>query len=112
MVEWKLSASDIQADLDNDNPIVRTKDTSAGAPTGKIDKSVVKSAVEGKLAADSDLAPLKLDVDVDRTGEVKLSGKAHSAEQVGKAIASALDTDGVGKVTSKIKLDKDAKMTR
>jgi len=112
IVEWKLSASDIQADLDRNNPIVRTRDTAAGAPTGKVDTSVVKSAVEGKFAADSDLAPLKLDVDADKTGEVKLSGKAHSADQVSRAIATALDTDGVNKVTSKIKLDKDAKTTR
>jgi osmotically-inducible protein OsmY len=108
MMEWKLSASDIQADLANNNPIVRTKNNAAGTPTGNVDKSVLKSSVESRLAANSDLAALKLDVDADKDGEINLSGKASSAEQVGRAIALALDTDGVNKVTSKIKLDKDA----
>jgi hypothetical protein len=112
IMEWKLSASDIQADLNNNNPIVRTKDSAAGAPTGSVDKSVIKSSVEGRLAADSEVSALKLDVNAKKDGEVELEGKAMSAEQVGKAIALALDTDGVNKVTSKIKLDKDAKTNR
>jgi hypothetical protein len=112
MMEWKLSASDIQADLDNNNPIVRTKNNAAGTPTGNVDKSVLKSSVESRLAANSDLAALKLDVDAEKDGEIQLSGKAYSAAQVGNAIALALDTDGVNQVTSKIKLDKDARTTR
>ncbi len=112
IAEWKLTASDIQADLDNNRTIVRTKENSAGAPTGSTDKKVVKSMVEARLQADSDIAPLKLDVDANKEGEVKLSGKAHSAEEVGRAIALALDTEGVTKVTSKVKLDKDAKTNR
>jgi hypothetical protein len=106
-MEWKLTASDIQADLDAKRDIVRTKDAS-GAPTGKVDKDVLKSAVEGRIKADSDLANLKLDVNAKSAGEIQLEGKATTADQVGKAIALALDTDGVTKVTSKIKLDKDA----
>lgn len=112
MVEWRLNASDIQADLDQNKEIVRTRESAAGAPTGSMDKSTIKSSVEGRLAADSDIAALKLDVNAKKGGEVELEGKAHSAEQVGKAIALALDTDGVNKVTSKIKLDKDAKTAR
>jgi osmotically-inducible protein OsmY len=106
-MEWKLSANDIQADLDAHRDIVRTKDAS-GAATGKIDKDVLKSAVEGRLKADSELANLKIDVNPKATGEIQLEGKALTADQVGKAIALTLDTDGVTKVTSKIKLDKDA----
>ena len=110
IAEWKLSNSDLQADLQNDRPIVRTKDSSkAGAPTGTMDKSVVESSVKAKLKADTDLAALSFDVNAQKDGEVELEGKAHSAEQVGKAIALALDTDGVNKVTSKFKLDRDAK---
>lgn len=107
VMEWKLSANDIQADLAANREIVRTKDA-AGAPTGNIDKSQLESLVEGRLQADTEIASLKLDVDADRNGAVKLSGKAMSAEQVGRAIALALDTEGVTKVSSKVKLDKDA----
>jgi osmotically-inducible protein OsmY len=112
LTEWKLTPTDIQGDLDNNREIIRTKDNAAGAPTGSNDKKVVESMVKGRLDSDSDLAALKLDVDADRHGAVKLSGKAHTAEEVGKAIALALDTEGVNKVTSKIKLDKDAKTNR
>jgi osmotically-inducible protein OsmY len=82
----------------------------AGLPA-MTDKSALKSSVESKLNADSEVAALKLDVDASKDGEVSLEGKAHSADQVGRAIALALGTDGVNKVTSKIKLDKDAKTT-
>ena len=111
MAEWKLTPSDLQADLDDNKTIVRTKEE-AGAPTGSTDSKVIESMVKARLQADSDIAPLKLDVDANKHGEVKLSGKAHSAEEVGRAIALALDTEGVIKVTSKVKLDKDAKTTR
>ncbi len=107
MAEWKLNADDINADLAAHRDIVRTRDN-AGAPTGKIDKSVMKSAVEGRIKADSELANLKLDINAKKDGEIQLEGKAQTAEQVGKAIALALDTDGVTKVTSKIKLDDNA----
>jgi hyperosmotically inducible periplasmic protein len=106
-MEWKLTASDIQADLDAGRDIIRTRDA-ANAPTGKMDRDVLKSAVEGRIKADTDLANLKLDVNPKSNGEIQLEGKALTADQVGKAIALALDTDGVTKVTSKIKLDKDA----
>jgi hyperosmotically inducible periplasmic protein len=108
MTEWKLNASDIQADLDAKRDIVRTKEATAAQPTGRMDRKTVKTAVEGKLKADSDTSALKIDVDAKKDGEVELTGKAHSAEEVGKAIALALDTDGVNKVTSKIRLDREA----
>ncbi len=109
MAEWKLNPSDIQADLDNNKEIVRTKNPEAGAPTGTTDKSVVESMVKSRLQADSDIAALKLRVSADKHGEVTLKGKAHSADEVGRAIALALDTEGVTKVTSKLKIDGAAK---
>jgi hypothetical protein len=106
--EWRLSSRDIEADIVAHRDIVRTKDSAGTVPTGNIDKSTLKSAVEGRIKADSELANLKLDVNAKRDGEIELEGKAMTADQVGRAIALALDTDGVNKVTSKVKLDKDA----
>ncbi len=105
--EWKLTADDINADLAAHRDIVRTREN-AGNATGKMDKSVLKSAVEGRIKADSELANLKLDVNPKSDGEIQLEGKAQTADQIGKAIALALDTDGVTKVTSKIKLADNA----
>lgn len=102
MTEWKLNPSDIQPDLDSGRDIVRTKSSPAGAPTGTTDKEAVESMVKGRLAADSAIAALNLKINADRNGEVKLSGKARSAEEVGRAIALALDTEGVTKVSADI----------
>lgn len=107
VTEWKLSNSDLQADIAAKRDIVRTK-TNAGTPVGNIDKSALKAAVETRVRSDSQLAPFKLDVEIDHQTEVVLTGKARTADEIGRAIALALDTDGVTKVTSKIKLDKDA----
>jgi hypothetical protein len=109
--EWKLNAQDIEADLTADRPIVRTR-TDGSTPTGEIDRSTLKNAVEGRIKADSQLANLKLDVDAKRGGEIEIDGKAQNAQQVARAMALALGTDGVVKVTSKVKLDEDAVRNR
>lgn len=105
--EWKLSAQDLEADLRADRPIVRTRKIPAGAPTGvvNVDKSQLKANVKANVSQHA--ASIKdLDVEIDNETEVVLTGKAMSADEVGKAMGSALSTDGVTKVTSKIKLDK------
>ncbi len=108
ITEWRLSPADIQADLDKSTTIVRTREIAAGAPTGSMDDSVLITMVKNKLQADSDLANLNLDVQA-HNGEVTLKGTAQSANQVGRAIALALDTDGVTKVSSDIKVGAQAK---
>lgn len=105
--EWKLGASELDADLRADRPIVRTRSASANAPTGAtaVDKSQLKTNVKANVAKHA--ASIKdLDVEIDNGTEVVLTGKAMAADEVGKAIGSALSTEGVTKVTSKIKLNK------
>ena len=88
--------------------IVRTKDSVVGAPTGATDDEVVKTMVKGKLQADSDTSKAMIDVKASN-GEVNLSGSADSAHIVGRAIALALDTQGVTKVSSSIKVNATSK---
>jgi hypothetical protein len=107
MKEWRLSSSDIEADVVADRPVIRTN-SSAGAPTGKIDKGNLEKTIKGKLKADTMTADLKLDVNANSKGEVELEGKARSAEEIANAMACALDTEGVAQVTSKIKIDPKA----
>lgn len=83
--------------------IVRTKETMVGAPTGTADDSVIENMVKGKLKADEKTAKASVDVTA-KQGEVELKGSAESADVVGRAIALALDTQGVTKVTSNIKV--------
>jgi len=89
--------------LDRGVTIVRTKDTVVGAPTGSTDDSVLKTMVQGKLQADSETAKAMFDVEA-KNGEVTLKGSADSANVVGRAIALALDTQGVTKVSSEAKV--------
>ena len=107
MTEWRLSASDIEADVQANRPIVRTN-TSAGAPTGNVDKGNLEKSIKGQLHSDAKLADLKFDVNANTKGEVTLEGKARTADQIAHAIGTALSHDGVTKVTSKIKIDPDA----
>lgn len=107
MTEWRLNASDIEADVASGRPVVRSN-TGAGAPTGKIDKGNVEKAIKGKMRADAQLANYKLDANANAKGEVELEGKVKTAEEIAHAMAVALDTEGVAQVTSKIKLDPKA----
>jgi osmotically-inducible protein OsmY len=104
ITEWRLSDSEIQADLDRGVAIVRTKDSVVGAPTGNTDDSVVETMVKGKLQADSETGKAMIDVKA-KNGEVTLDGSADSAKLVGRAIALALDTQGVSKVTANVKVN-------
>ena len=103
MTEWRLGNTELQADLDRGVPIVRTKDNIVGAPTGASDDDVIKTMVKGKLQADSQVSKASIDVDASK-GEVTLKGNADSADIVGRAIALALDTQGVTKVSSDVKV--------
>jgi osmotically-inducible protein OsmY len=98
-----LGTAEIQGDLDRGVTIVRTKDNVVGAPTGASDDEVVKTMVKGKLQADADVAKAQIDVEA-KNGEVTLKGNADKPEHVGRAIALALDTQGVTKVSSDVKV--------
>lgn len=108
MTEWRLGDAELQADLDRGVTIVRTKDSIVGAPTGNTDDDVIETMVKGKLQADAEVAKAMIDVDA-KNGEVTLKGSAESASQVGRAIALALDTQGVTKVSSDVKVNAKAK---
>jgi hyperosmotically inducible periplasmic protein len=82
--------------------IVRSKESAVGAPTGNTDDAVVITMVKGKLQADAEVGQTMIDVEA-RNGEVTLKGTADTAAQIGRAIALALDTQGVTKVSADIK---------
>jgi hypothetical protein len=111
MTEWRLSASDIEADVTAGRPVVRTR-TDGTAPTGRVDGSTIEKSIKGRLQADAQLSDLRFDVNANRKGEVELEGKARTTDEIARAMAVALDTDGVAKVTSKIKLDPKAGKNR
>jgi hypothetical protein len=102
IAEWKLTPDDIRSEQEA-GKIVRSKTVGAGEPTGPMD-DVLVDQVKGKLQSDSATGQLKFDVTADK-GVVTLKGSAHTLEQVGNAIALALDTPGVTQTVSEIKLE-------
>ena len=100
IVEWKLTPSDIRADLDKGGRVVRSKTRAAGERVGEVmDNARIVTVVNSKLVGDSDLSALKINVDADN-GTVTLKGTVNSVDLIGRAIALALDTDGVYEVIS------------
>lgn len=100
LTEWKLTPADLRADLEKGSRVVREKAAAAGARAGSmIDNAKIVTSINGKLVADSQLSALKINVDAD-AGVVTLKGTVRSPELIGRAMALALDTDGVTRVIS------------
>jgi hypothetical protein len=104
LAEWKLTPSDITADLEQGGRVVRTKALAAGEKIGNVaDNARIVAVINGKLVADSELSALMINVAADR-GTVTLTGRVASADLIGKAVALALDTNGVSQVVSLLKV--------
>lgn len=100
LTEWKLTPSDLKADLEKGGRIVRSKAASATTRTGAaFDNAKVVTVINAKLVGDSKLSAIKINVDADQ-GIVTLKGTVKSPELIGRAIALALDTDDVVQVVS------------
>lgn len=104
LVEWKLTPSDIKEDLAKSGRVVRDRTLAAGEKIGgTVDNARIVTVINGKYVADSDLSALKINVDADQ-GVVTLTGTVNSLELVGRAVALALNTDGVTQVVAILKV--------
>jgi osmotically-inducible protein OsmY len=100
LTEWKLTPSDIKADLEKGGRVVRSKAAVAGEKLGDVaDNARIVTVINAKYVGESDLSALKINVDADK-GTVTLKGTVTSPALIGKAILLALDTDGVHEVVS------------
>lgn len=100
LAEWKLTPSDIKADLQKGGRIVRDKSAAAGARTGVMfDNAKIVTVINAKLVGDSKLSAIKINVDANQ-GVVTLKGTVKSPDLIGRAIALALDTNDVMQVIS------------
>jgi len=103
ITQWNLTSDQIKTEFDSSGRVARSKTLGAGEPTGLMDELLV-TLVTGKLKDDADTSSLKIAVAADK-GVVTLTGKAHSLDQIGKAVALALDTNGANQAISTITLD-------
>jgi osmotically-inducible protein OsmY len=96
--EWRLSAEEIREDLRVKGEIIRRR---AGSASETFANARVIAVIKAKYVLDRDLSVF--DISVSATdGAVVLTGSVASEELLGKAIALALDTDGVTDVTSRV----------
>jgi uncharacterized membrane protein len=100
LVEWHLTPEEIRSDISKTGQVVRTKARAAGET---ISNTRIEATIEAKYALDKELSARAIQIDC-QDGHVTLSGTAASPSLIAKAIATALDTDGVLDVKSKIAL--------
>jgi hyperosmotically inducible periplasmic protein len=99
-----LNTDQIKDELSKTGEVVRRKaqDIGAAAVSTASDARAV-AEIKSKYAMDSSLSAWKISVSSNQ-GHVKLSGTVKSTDDIGKAIALALDADGVRDVTSTIEV--------
>jgi len=102
-----LSKENITNELARTGRVVREKAREAGRAIADATADArVTAAIKAKLVADSGLSTLSISVNTTE-GVVTLAGSVSSADQISKAIALALDTDGVTKVISTLQIKAD-----
>ena len=99
-----LRGDQVKDDLARDGKVIRRKAEDVGAKVSDAaaDARIV-TAIKAKYAMDSTLSVWKISVS-STDGHVSLSGTVNSPEDVGKAVALALDADGVRDVVSTIQV--------
>ena len=97
-----LNGGEIKDELSRTGEVVRRKahDIGAAAVNAASDTRAV-AEIKAKYAMDSSLSVWKISVSCDQ-GHVKLSGTVNSPDDIGKAVALALEVNGVRDVTSTI----------
>lgn len=100
----QLRAKDITEDLKQKGEVVRRAAREAGdAAVDAATDTRITAEVKRKLLADPDLSAL--DVSVNTTnGRVTLSGTVSAADQIGKSMLLALETEGVREVVSTLQV--------
>ncbi len=102
--EWHLSGDDIKSDLQKGGEVIRTKARSAGSSiASSAANAKLVTVIKTKYALDKDLSARAIEVKADQ-GKVVLAGTVGSEELIGRAVALALDTDGVVEVKSQLKV--------
>jgi len=101
LAEWHLTGDDIKEDLAKAGQVVRSKARIAG---DKISDARIVTVIKAKFVLDRDFSALDINVDC-RDGEVTLRGTVASYALIGRAVALALDTEGVRTVVAKLTVE-------
>ena len=100
-----LNADQIKADLANTGRVIRRKAVDIGdAAANAASDARAVTEIKARYATDSTLSVWKISVACHQ-GHVTLSGTVKSTEDIGRAIAIAMDADGVRDVTSTLQVN-------
>lgn len=100
----ELRADDIRKEVAETGKVVRRRARDLGAVVADATADArATAAIKAKLAADPDLSALGISVDT-TAGRVTLAGTVASPDLIGRAMALALETDGVGGVVSTLQV--------
>ena len=98
LAHWNLTGDDIKRDLASSGKVIRNKARVAGA---RIDDARILSVIKAKFILDQSLSALDINVDC-RDGHVRLRGQVPDNEAIGRAVALALETEGVVEVDAEL----------
>ncbi len=100
LAQWHLTPEEIKKDLAAHGEVVRSKAKDAGTSIADATLNTrIKTFINAKYAFDPELSARTIDVECNQ-GHVTLRGTAPSETLIGKAVALALETDGVVDVKS------------
>jgi osmotically-inducible protein OsmY len=101
---FNLRTNDIKAELDKTGRVLREKTQQAEhAIADATADARITTAIKSKLVANRDLSALSISVNT-TGGIVTLSGTVATADDIGKAMLVALETDGVHQVISTLQV--------
>lgn len=107
--ELNIRPEDIQEELSKSGQVVRRKAAQAGQALADATADArTTAAIKAKLIADPNLSGLSLTVNT-TDGVVTLAGPVSSADDVSRAIALAMEVEGVREVVSTLQVRKPAK---
>jgi hyperosmotically inducible periplasmic protein len=102
-----LRSDDIKEELARTGQVIRRKAQEAGKVIADATADArITTAIKTKLVASRDLSALNISVNT-TAGVVTLSGRVSSADNVGKAILLAMETEGVREVISTLQVKAD-----
>ena len=100
--QWHLSPDDIKEEIAKTGSVVRSRARAAGESIATATASArVVAVIKAKYTLDKELSSRTIDVDY-KEGKVTLRGTVAAPALVGKAVAEALDTEGVTQVVSQL----------
>ena len=106
LTAWNLRGDDIKDELSRTGQVLRRSAREVGSAVANASSdAAITAKIKAKYAVDRDLSAFGISVNT-TDGRVTLAGNVTSPQQIGKAMLTALETDGVREVNSTLQVKK------